>query len=98
WESGSNTLHASHYALATPAIAMTYSNAYGRFSVLDNLCGLSFAYTGATGAPVAPLAILATIFGTGNGVPPNSGINIINNNAVGGPIIDGNSIFPTHQR
>ena len=27
----------------TPSIAMTYANAYGRFSVKDNLCGLSFA-------------------------------------------------------
>ena len=25
------------------AIAVTYANAYGRFSVIDNLCGISFA-------------------------------------------------------
>ena len=59
---------------------MTYTNTYGRFSVLDNLCGFSFAYTDAAGFPIPALPMLATIFGTGNGVPPNSGINIVNNN------------------
>jgi hypothetical protein len=35
----------------TPAIAATYSNTHGRFGVLDNLCGLSFAATDATNKP-----------------------------------------------
>ena len=45
WEPDSNVLQPSHYVFATTSITMTYSNAHGRFSVLDNLCGLSFAYT-----------------------------------------------------
>jgi hydroxybutyrate-dimer hydrolase len=98
WEPETAFLQSSHYSLATPSIAMTYSNTYGRFSVLDNLCGLSFAFANAGGAPIAPTAALATIFSTGNGVPPNSGIAIINNNAVGGPISDPLSVSPTTGR
>jgi hydroxybutyrate-dimer hydrolase len=94
WEPESNVLHPSHYGLATTSITMTYSNAHGRFSVLDNLCGLSFAYTSA-GLPVAAPASLATIFGTGNGVPPMAGINIVNNNSVSGPIQEALSISPS---
>jgi len=93
WEPESNLLHASHYAFATPAIAVTYSNTYARASVKENLCGLSFGATDATGAPAALAATaFAKIFGTGNGVPPTSGINLINNNSVGGPLKDDVSI------
>ncbi len=96
WEPDTALLQASHYLFATPAIAMTYSNSYGRFSVLDNLCALSFAYTSTT-APfgvIAAPASLATIFGTGNGVPPSAGINIVNNAAVGGPTNSPVSVSP----
>ncbi len=97
WEPDTILLQASHWRLATPSIAMTYTNSYGRFSVADNLCGFSFAYTDPVaanptfGMPIAPPAALATIFGTGNGVPPTSGINIVNNlnpTAFGGPKLD----------
>ncbi len=33
-------------------------------------------------------------FGTGNGVPPTAGINIVNNASVGGPMLDAASISP----
>jgi hydroxybutyrate-dimer hydrolase len=99
WQPEANVLHASHYAFATPAIAVTYANTYGRFGVRDNLCGFSFATTDAAGAPsVAALATgnpLARIFATGNGIPPTSGINIINNLSVGGAIVDGLSVSPS---
>jgi hydroxybutyrate-dimer hydrolase len=107
WEPDTILLQVSHWRFATPAIAMTYTNTYGRFSVLDNLCGLSFAYTSATGLPMPALQFpalpfsLQTIFGTGNGVPPTSGINIINNNnplAFGGPILDTISVSPSTNR
>ncbi len=94
WQPESRDLQAAMYAFATPAIAMTYSNTFGRFSVSDNLCGLSFGATGtATSAtPNAPVAATAAAvaggFGTGNGVPPTAGINIINNLSVGGPLLD----------
>jgi hydroxybutyrate-dimer hydrolase len=96
WDPETTQLHASHYALATPAIAMTYANSYSRASVSDNLCGFSFAGVDGTGRP-APLAAnsLAQVFGTGNGVPPTSGIQIINNLSVGGPIRDGISTSPS---
>ncbi len=94
WQPESNDLQASHYSFATLAVTLTYANAYGRFSVKDNLCDYSFAATGAAtsttpNAPVAAsAAALATSFGTGNGVPPTVGINIINNLSAGGPLLD----------
>lgn len=92
----SNLLHASHYALATLAIAVTYANAYGRFSVKDDLCGLSFAGIGADLKPKAlDPAALAKIFATGNGIPPSSGVSIINDLSVGGPLLDGASVSPS---
>jgi hydroxybutyrate-dimer hydrolase len=90
WEPESNILGPSYYGFqVAPAVAVTYANAYGRFRVLDNVCGFSMGGTSATGTP-APLAAvaLAQIFATGNGVPPTSGINLINNNSVGGPLLD----------
>ncbi|MEJ7669885.1 MAG: D-(-)-3-hydroxybutyrate oligomer hydrolase [Casimicrobiaceae bacterium] len=92
----SNILHASHYAFVTPAIVVTYANAYGRFSVADNLCGFSFAGVDAMGRP-APLAAaaLAQVFGTGNGIPPTAGIAIINNLNPTGPIRDAASVSPS---
>jgi hydroxybutyrate-dimer hydrolase len=89
WEPESDLIHASHWALATPAIAVTYANTYGRSSVLDNACGFSFGATDANGNPTAAApASVAQIFANGNGIPPTSGINIINNNSFGGPKLD----------
>ena len=73
------------FANVPQSISVTYANTYGRFSVLDNLCTYSMAAT-AAGLP-APLAAAneAQIFGTSNGIPPTSGIALINNAAPGGP-------------
>jgi hydroxybutyrate-dimer hydrolase len=73
------------FAYVSQSISVTYANTYGRFSVLDNLCGYSLGATVA-GVP-GPLAATneAQIFGTSNGIPPTSGINLINNAAPGGP-------------
>lgn len=64
---------------------MTYTNALGRVSVLDNLCGFSFANTNAAGDPVsqAPTTRLGT-FSTANGIPPTSGVNLVYNDAANG--------------
>lgn len=94
WDPEAGALHASHYALFTPAMAATRANAYGRFGVRDNLCGFSFAGVGADSKPAA-LAGLATIFGTGSGMPDSGGIALINNNAVGGAILDSSSVSPS---
>ncbi|MCU0929959.1 MAG: D-(-)-3-hydroxybutyrate oligomer hydrolase [Burkholderiaceae bacterium] len=92
WEAETIPLQVSHWRFATPAIANTYANTYGRFSVADRLCGLSFAYFDvATGLPIAPPVALQGVFGTGNGVPPGAGIGIINDlnpAAFGGPVLD----------
>jgi hydroxybutyrate-dimer hydrolase len=98
WQPEGNDLQASHYSFATLPVALTYANAYGRAGVQDNLCGYSFAATAPAASPTpnlpvpAPAAALATSFGTGNGVPPTAGVNIVNNASVGGPALDAASI------
>jgi len=90
WLPESDLLHASHFAFAVPAIAVTYVNTYAQANVADNLCGYGFAATGADFRPtaIAPAAF-ARLFGTGNGIPPSSGINIVNFNNPTGAIIEG---------
>jgi hydroxybutyrate-dimer hydrolase len=80
-------LHASHALLATPPIAVTYANTYGRFGVEERVCGFSFAAVDAAGAPVAANpALLNGLFGTGNGIPPmGAAIGLVYDNAQGGP-------------
>lgn len=96
WQPESNLLHASHYAFATLSVALNFANSYGRFSVKDNLCGYSFAATGADlkPTPLAPEA-LAKIFATGGGSPPTAGINIVNNLDPSGPLLDALSVSPS---
>ncbi len=76
------------FAYVSQSISVTYANAYGRFSVLDNVCNYSFGATptAATPGPLAP-TVEAQIFGSSNGIPPTptGGINLINNAAPGGP-------------
>ncbi|MBS0390336.1 MAG: D-(-)-3-hydroxybutyrate oligomer hydrolase [Proteobacteria bacterium] len=82
WEPESNDLHASLAAFeVAPAVSVTFANALSRASVKDNLCGYSYAAITATGAvgTLAPAA-LADMFAKGNGVPPSSGVQLINNN------------------
>ncbi|MGH6690511.1 MAG: 3-hydroxybutyrate oligomer hydrolase family protein, partial [Gammaproteobacteria bacterium] len=100
WEPESNILGPSHYGLqVAPAVAVTYANAHGRFRVLNNLCGFSMGGVGADGNPAAPApAVLAQIFGIGNGVPPTGGgggILLINNNSVPGLFSDPVSVSPS---
>ena len=81
WEPESNDLHASLAAFeVAPAVAVTFANSLSRASVKDHLCGFSYAAITSTGAvgPLAPAA-LAGMFATGNGVPPSSGVQLINN-------------------
>lgn len=93
-----NDLQASMYSFAELPVTMAYAGAYGRFSVKDNICGYSYGSPGAatSATPGAPVAVapsaLASVFGTGNGVPPTGPIAIINNNSVGGPLVDAASI------
>ena len=96
FEPESTPIQATHFTLATPAITTTYSNAYGRFGVQDNLCDLSFAGVDQAFAPAPlPPAQLTQAFGTGNGIPPTSGIQIINNVSVGGARENTRSVTPS---
>lgn len=89
WQPDSNFLQQSHFRFATNSIAVTYTNAAGRFSVLDRLCGFSFANTDASGNVIPQVATTqAALFSTGNGVPPTSGINIVYDESVGGAKLD----------
>ncbi|MEX0731638.1 MAG: 3-hydroxybutyrate oligomer hydrolase family protein [Aquisalimonadaceae bacterium] len=85
-----NVLQPLHWWLNVPqSIAVTYANAYGRFSVRDNLCGFSMGATdaGQGHAPVPlPQAAGERLFGTSNGIPPTGGVNLIYNNAAQGPV------------
>ena len=97
WLPDSDVLQATHYRFATNAIAVTYSNAYGRFSVADNVCGFSFANTNLAPGNVVPQdpALQASIFATGNGVPPTTGVNIVYNDSVGGAKLDLQAVSPS---
>lgn len=96
WSAEHDVFHASHHALATPSIVVTYLNTYGRFSVTDNVCGFSFATTNGAGAVSATsAAVQAGIFAVGNGVPPTGGINLVYNDASGGAKRDVLAVSPS---
>lgn len=71
------------------ALQVTYANAYGRFDVQDNVCGVSFAAIGPTLAP-APIAetVAKRLFADSSGVPPTGGVNLIADDAANGPILE----------
>jgi len=93
WEAESIPFMPTHYLFAVLPVEVTYANAYSKSSVKDNLCGYSFGGTPSGGVPAAiAAASAAQLFGTGNGVPPTGGINIINNNSVGGAAVDAASV------
>lgn len=101
WATEHDLYHASHHALATPSIVVTYLNTLGRFSVTDNVCGFSFATTvAAAGATLGNVtatnaAVQAGIFASGNGVPPTAGINLVYNDASGGAKRDVLAVSPS---
>ena len=104
WEADSDALHASSAAFEIPsAVSVTFANAYSRSSVTESLCGYSFGAVVASGATLnlpttLPAANLAGMFATGNGVPPTSGVALINDRsplAFGGPRRDVGSVSPS---
>ena len=97
-----NFVQPSHWLFSVhQAIAVTYANAYARASVLDNLCGYSFAATSPV-APFQPVTLPATaattLFGTANGIPPTAGIDLVANLAAGGPTRDAAAVSPAFGR
>ncbi|GHC80831.1 D-(-)-3-hydroxybutyrate oligomer hydrolase [Pseudorhodoferax aquiterrae] len=91
WEREAQVLHPSLAGSeVAPAVAVTFANALARAGVQDRLCGYGYAGASALGVP-QPLdaATLATLFATGNGVPPQpNSVQLINENAVGGAARD----------
>jgi hydroxybutyrate-dimer hydrolase len=81
-----DTMHNAHYGLGNaPIITMMYPNAYGRYSVVDNLCGLSLAQVDGTGAVVAVSAAAKAVnFAAGNGTANGTPASVVYNDSVGG--------------
>jgi hydroxybutyrate-dimer hydrolase len=81
-----DTMHNAHYGLGNAAIiTMMYANAYGRFSVIDNLCGLSLAQVDAGGAVIPVVAATkAQNFAAGNGTANGAPASVVYNDSVGG--------------
>ena len=85
WTSDNDSMHNAHYALGNAVIiSMMYTNAYGRFSVTDNVCGMSAAAVVA-GVP-SPMAAntKAASFATGNGTVNGTPATVVYNDSVGG--------------
>jgi hydroxybutyrate-dimer hydrolase len=79
-----NLVQPGYWTVAVPrSISVTYANAYGRFSVKENLCNYSFALAIDAGkSPSAPDPMVeARLFGNSNGIPPQSGVSFLINNA-----------------
>ena len=89
-------LHASMWQFATPALAVTYANTYGRFRVSENICGFSFGAVDGTGSPRATApAEIAGLFGTGNGIPPSGVVQVIYNDSRDGAKSQAASVSPS---
>ncbi|WP_290649623.1 3-hydroxybutyrate oligomer hydrolase family protein [Aquisalimonas sp.] len=87
-QSEQNLAQPGNFAINVPqSISITYGNAYGRFSVTDNLCGFSFASTNAETFEPQSLdeAAERVLFSTSNGIPPTGGVNAVYNLADEGP-------------
>jgi len=86
WNPDQDQMHNAHYALGNaPIIGMMYTNALGRLSVADNVCGMSAAAVDATGAPVAiSVNAKAASYATGNGTVNGTPATVVFNDSVGG--------------
>ncbi len=64
------------------AIAVTYASAYGRFWAGEHPCGYRFSAAAADGTPgPAAAALRATWWSEGSGIPPGSGVVLVDGNA-----------------
>jgi hydroxybutyrate-dimer hydrolase len=97
-----NVVQPAQWLFSVPqSISVTYANSYSRSSVLDGLCGYSFAATAAA-PPFEPVALAAgasaVLFASANGIPPTGGVNLVNDRAVGGPARNDVSVSPVFNR
>jgi hydroxybutyrate-dimer hydrolase len=88
-ESSNAIAHSYEDASIYAGFAYGYASAYGRFSVVDNLCGYSYAGSQGNEPPSAKSsADLADDFQSSSGMPPSSETQLINNNGNNGKGID----------
>jgi hydroxybutyrate-dimer hydrolase len=82
------------------ALQPTYANAYGRFAIEDNVCGMSFAATDpATFRPVPMTEANARkLFADSSGIPPTGGISLVADRAANSPILENAAISASTQR
>lgn len=92
-----DAMHNAHYGLGNAAIiAMMYTNAYGRFSVADNLCGMSVAQVNVAGDVLPPAAtVKAASFAAGNGTANGVPATVVYNDSVGGAKAWNFAVSPT---
>lgn len=91
-----NLVQPANYGINVPqSISVTYANAYGRISVIDNLCEFSFAAT-SDGLLIALTAVAErALFATSNGIPPTGGVDVVYNAATGGPTVMRTAVSPS---
>ncbi|WP_179957534.1 3-hydroxybutyrate oligomer hydrolase family protein [Exilibacterium tricleocarpae] len=66
------------------SLAVTYTNAYGRYRAQAPACRVSFAAIDATGQPSAPAPVLqAALPSLSSGIPPTGGLALIDDSAGG---------------
>jgi hydroxybutyrate-dimer hydrolase len=95
-----NIIQPSDWFLNVPqGIAVTYANAYSRARLRERVCGYSFGATDTDGSPTA-LSEEAeqALFSTSNGIPPTSGVNLINDLSLGSPTLNLRSVSPSTAR
>ena len=79
----------------------TYANAYGRFAIEDNLCGVSFAaVTNPINGTPAPMteANARKLFADSSGIPATAGVSLIADRAANGPILENAAISRSTNR
>lgn len=86
WSPEHDQVHNSYWGLGNgPILSAMYPVAYGRFPVVDNVCGTSFAAVNATGDPIAVAATAkAQSFALGNGTANGSPATPVYDNSPGG--------------
>ncbi|PTT58327.1 D-(-)-3-hydroxybutyrate oligomer hydrolase, partial [Stenotrophomonas sp. HMWF003] len=72
------------------AIAVTYASAYGRFGAGEHPCEYRFSAAAADGIPgPAAAALRATWWSEGSGIPPGSGVVLVDGNAAAEDPLEG---------
>lgn len=86
WLMDSDQMHNAHYALGNAAIISSmYTNAHGRFSLTDNICGISFGQVDGSGnVMTVSTSVKAQNFAVGNGTSNGTPATVIYNDSVGG--------------